>query len=123
MARPIIRPAPIYYGTRKVAEIQEGNYELASNDQLEIGAEGYIGHTDGATTSKIEMTLVVPVGGVTPTMLVDMLNKQYVKIGLVEDGKSHRLEGRIVTIRYQWDHKQGQNRLTGTFESGEPEVT
>jgi hypothetical protein len=122
MSKSLIRPAPVYYRSKKVAEIREGTYEIDSNDQREIAAEGYIGHTDGATTSNIQMTLIVPVPGLSIPMLADMLRKAYVKIGLFEDAKLHNLEGRITKISYSWNHEKGENRCVGSFESGAPDL-
>lgn len=122
MARALIRPAPVFYKGKKVAEIREGTYEIDSNDQREITAEGYIGHSDGATTSSVQMTLVVPVPGISITMLGDMLNKSYVKVGVFEDNKLHNLEGRFVKLAYSWNHEKGENRLVGSFEAGAPDL-
>jgi hypothetical protein len=110
----------VYYKGKKVAEVREGTYEVDSNDQREIASEGYLGHTDGATTSSVQMTLVVPVPGLSVTMLPDMLAKKNVKLGLFTDGKFHTLEGRIVKMAYAWNHERGEMRCTGSFEAGEP---
>ncbi len=123
MARPIIRPPQLYYGGKKVAEITEGDYELASGDQMEVAAEGYLGHTDGATTSKVNATMIAPVKGLSIPVLVDMINKKYVSIRLPEDGKIHDLDMRCLSIRYSWNHKAGENRCVASFEGGEPELT
>lgn len=122
MANAIIRPAPIYFNGKKVAEIREGSYEVDSNDQREITSEGYIGHTDAATTSQVQMTLVVPAAGLSIEALPAMLAKRYVKIGLFTDGKFHSMEGRIVKMSYTWNHDKGEMRCTGSFESGAPDL-
>ena len=122
MAKALIRPAPLYYKGKKVAEIREGTYDIESNDQREICAEGYIGHTDGATTSSVQMTLIVPVPGLSIPLLADMLRKAYVKIGLFEDAKLHNLEGRVTKISYSWNFEKGENRCVGSFESGAPDL-
>jgi len=120
MAQSIIRPAPIYYNGKKVAEVREGTFEVDSNDVREITSEGYIGHTDGATTSSVQMTLVVPVEGISITALPDMLAKKYVKIGILTDGHMSLMEGRIVKMSYTWNHEKGEMRCSGSFEAGEP---
>lgn len=122
MAKSLIRPFPIFYKGKKVAEIREGTYEIDSNDQREITAEGYIGHSDGVTTSSVQMTLVVPVPGISITILADMLNKAYVKIGVFADNKLHNLEGRFTKLAYSMNHEKGESRLVGTFESGAPDL-
>lgn len=122
MSKSFIRPAPIYYNGKKVAEIREGTYEISTNDQREITADGYIGHTDGAETSDVQMTMVVPVPGISITALPDMLAKRYVTIGIYEDGKLHNLEGRITKMAYSWNHEKGENRVVGSFEAGKPDL-
>lgn len=122
MAQSIIRPAPVYKDGKKVAEVREGTYEVDSNDVREITSEGYIGHTDGATTSMMQMTMVVPVEGLSITALPDMLAKKYVKIGVFTDGHMHLMEGRIVKMSYTWNYEKGEMRCTGHFESGQPQL-
>lgn len=122
MAKSIIRPAPIYYDSKKVGEIREGTYELDSNDVREITADGYTGHTDGVTTSNIQMTMIVPVPGLSIPILKNMIDKKYVKVGLFEDGKLHNLEGRVTKLSYSFNYERGENRLVGSFESGAPDL-
>lgn len=68
------------------------------------------------------MTMIVPVPGISVDMFPSMLAKQYVRIGIFEDGKLHNLEGRMVKCAYSWNHERGENRLVGSFESGAPDV-
>src|SRR6267142_5422969 len=123
MADAIIRPAPLYYNGLKVAEIREGSYEIDGNDQREITSEGYIGHTDGATTTTVQATLVVPVAVTEARMMPDMLLKKQVVIGIFTDGAYHSISGRFIKMSYTWNWEKGENRLTGHFEGGEPKLT
>lgn len=119
----LIRPANVFFKGKKVADVQEGDFEIASGDQAEVGSEGYIGHTDGATMSKLNATMIVPFGGLSINTLTTMLNKQYVRIALAEDGKIFDIVMRTISIRYTWNHKAGENRCQASWEGGEPEVT
>lgn len=123
MADPILRPAPVYYNGLKVAEIMEGSYDIDSNDQREITSEGYIGHTDGAGTTTMQATLVVPVAGIEANVLVDMIAKKQITVGIFTDGHYHSISGRFVKMSYTWNWAKGENRVTGHFEGGEPKLT
>jgi len=122
MARSLIRAAPIYLNGKKIAEVSDGSYDITSGDESHIATEGYLGHSDGATTVKINANCIIPVKG-TGVALDDLiLNKRYFSIGLPVNGKFHQIDCRMVTANYKWDFKTGS--LTGAFamEGGSPDL-
>lgn len=123
MALPIIRPFPVYYKNKKVAEIASGSYDIAPGDEAQIGTDGYLGHSDGAVLTKIDAEVIVPVKGLGVTILADMLAKKYVSVGIFADGKSHQMDMRITHAGYSWDSKSGKATGKFTFEGGAPDLT
>ena len=119
----VIRAFPLYYKNKKVAEIVSGSYDLTPGDEVQIGAEGVIGYSDGVTMTKIETDCIVPVKGLGVTILADMLAKKYVSVGIVVDGKSHQLDMRITHANYNWDSKSGKAMGKFVFEGPQPDVT
>lgn len=122
MSLPIIRPFPIYYKNKKIAEVNSGTYDIAPGDEAQIGTDGYLGHSDGATITKIDATVIVPVKGLGVTILADVLAKKYVSVGIVADGKSHQMDMRITHLAYDWDSKTGRAQGKVTFEGGAPDT-
>lgn len=118
----IFRAFPLYYQNKKVAEITSGTYDVAPGDEMQVGAEGIMGYSDGTLVTKIEADCIVPVKGLSVTILSDMLAKKYVSVGLVVDGKSHQLDMRITHASYNWDSKAGTAKGKFTFEGGKPDV-
>lgn len=122
MARAIIRPLPLYFNGKKIAEVSDGSYDITSNDEAHIATEGYFGHSDGATTSKVNPNCVIPVRGMQTTVIDVLLNKRYVQMGIPVDGKFHQVDMRCVSANYKWDHKNGSMMGSFAFEGGEPDL-
>lgn len=121
MSRSRFRAVPLYINGKKVAEVTKGKLSLASGDEMQIGTDGYLGHSDGAMTSKLNPTCIIPVGGMTTTALRDALfNKKYLTAGLPVDGKFMQVDMRVVSGDFDWDWKTGT--ITGDYslEGGEP---
>ena len=117
-----IRSAPVYVKSRKIAEVTSGTYDHASGDEMQLGSEGYIGHSDGIDTCRMQISTIVPTAGHALDLRRIILNKEYVVIGLPIDGGFESWEGRLVSRSYKWDNKTGV--CTGDFsiEGGKPEV-
>lgn len=123
MARAIIRPLPLYIDGKKFAEVTSGTYRIASGDEAQIATEGYIGHSDGATTTQVTPKIIIPVRGVGITVDDMLLNKRYVTVGIPYNGKIHQIDMRIVNSEASWDFKTGAVTGDLQFEGGAPEVT
>lgn len=123
MARGIIRACPLYLNGKKIAEVQDGSYDIASGDEAHIGTEGYYGHSDGSTMCKVNANCIVPVKGMQTTLSDVLLNKRYVSMGIPIDGKFHQIDMRLVNGNYKWDFKSGSCNGAFSFEGGAPELT
>lgn len=123
MAQNIIRPFPLYFRKKKVAEIQTGTYDITPGDEEQIGAEGVLGYSDGATVTKIETDCIVPVRGMKSRIIDALLKKQYAQVGVMVDGQFHQIDMRVTHGTYSWDHKTGRAMGKFTFSGGEPDVT
>lgn len=122
MAQAVIRNAPIFFKGKKIAEIETGSMEINSGDEAQIGTDGYLGHSKGAITSKIDCNVIVPVAGLGVTMTDALLNKRDVVVGMFYDGKLFQAEMRCTTMKGDTDSKAGKLTGTYTFEGGKPEV-
>lgn len=122
MARNIIRAFPMYLNGKKIAEVSDGTYDIASGDESHVATEGYFGHSDGATLTKVNPTCIIPVKGMQTTIDDLILNKRYFSIGIPANGKFHQIDMRCVNANYKWDFKSGS--ATGSFqmEGGSPEL-
>lgn len=121
MARAIIRALPMYFNGKKIAEVSDGTYDIASGDEAHVATEGYMGHSDGATMTKVNANTVIPVAGMTTTVEDALLNKRYVSIGIPVNGKFHQIDMRVVNANYKWDFKTGSCSGSFSFEGGAPE--
>lgn len=123
MSLSIIRPFVMYYVGKKVAEIRSGSYEIDSGDEPQIGTDGLLGYSDGTVITKIDTNLIVPVAGVSVTIVSDMLFKKYVSMGMFADGKSHQMTMRILKAKYDWDSQSGHALGAFSFGGGKPDLT
>lgn len=123
MARARIRPLPIYLDGKKAAEITKGKLSLASGDEMQIGTDGYLGHSDGATTSKVTPTVITPVTPGAGKLLRDaMLAKKYITVGIPIEGDFLQMDMRVVSGDWDWDFKSGTTTGDLSLEGGEPAV-
>jgi hypothetical protein len=115
-----IRPTAIFINSRKVAEVESNNYDVASGDEAHVGTEGYMGHSDGATMSKLTLNTIVPVLGmeIRVKQLID--NKQYCTVSVIVDGDAEQIEGRFVSRSYSSESKSGSLKGVFNFEGGAP---
>lgn len=122
MSNARIRYAPLYIADQKFAEAHTVDYTMTSGDEAQFGAEGYIGHSDGATTVKFSCTAIVPVVGTNVDVVSLIKNKQYVDVALPLNGKFHRASCRCVSANYTTDRKTGKLEGKFDFEGGDPNI-
>jgi len=119
-ARPArIRHASIYLKGRKIAECHSSNLDVNSGDERMFGDEGYIGHTDGASTNDASFDCVIPVAGMETDVEGALERKEYVDLasGIV-NGKIRKVTGRFVKCSYKSDAKTGSLDGSFNFEGG-----
>jgi hypothetical protein len=117
------RNASIYVATRKIAEIESGNYEHMSGDEAQIGTEGYMGHSDGADTVRLTFNTVTPVVGHEATLKDFIISKRTAQIAIIVDGGAEMWEGRLTQRSYSFDSRTGAVKGAFTWEGGTPTVT
>jgi hypothetical protein len=116
------RNASIYVATRKIAEIESGNYEHMSGDEAQIGTEGYMGHSDGADTVRLTFNTATPVVGHDLALKDFIIDKTTAQIAIIVDGNAEMWEGRLTQRSYSFDSKTGVVKGSFTFEGGRPAV-
>ena len=114
-----IRHASVYFKCRKILEAHTNDTDVNSGDERMFGDEGYIGHSDGATTNDITFEAVIPVAGMETDVEGALEGKLYVDLaqGIV-NGKIRKLTGRFVKAQYKSDAKSGTLMGTFNFEGG-----
>lgn len=60
MANAIVRTSIVYVNGLKVKFAKSNTYDLNTNNQAQVGVEGYLGHSRGANISKLDFDEVVP---------------------------------------------------------------
>ena len=119
----IFKHASFYYKGKKVATCSGSETTINSGDEDQIGDEGWMGTSDGATTTKFNSDHIVPVKGVGVSIVKDMLAKKYVDVASgILDGAIYKMKMRITTCSFTSQAANGT--LTGRFEfrGGDPEI-
>ena len=122
MARQIFRAFPLYVNGKKIAEVSSGTYDVNPNDEAQVGTEGYMGHADGATITRIQATCMIPVVGMQVQFDAIIKARQYVQVGVPINGKFQQVDMRITQANYKWNFKNGQAEGDFTLEGGEPDL-
>ncbi len=124
MANVKVRAASVYIGGKKVGTFEGNNYDIASGDEAQFGDPGYLGHSDGAVTTKLSCTGVIPVSGMQVNMIDIMKQKKDVDVTLaLVDGKIHQVTMRVVNARGKSSHKNGSQMGDFNLEGGEPQIS
>lgn len=115
MALVRVRHASIFLNGRKIAEAYENEEDISSGDEPQYGDEGFVGASDGATTTNFTFTAIVPVLGMSAAVENMLLNKQDVDLSLgLINNKLHQVTVRCSGANYKSDAKAGT--LIGTFK-------
>src|SRR5688572_21400831 len=89
----IYRHASIYYESKKVADFKGFEFTISSGNEDMVGDEGWSGRSSGAKMSKLSADAIVPIAGVQISVVRDLLNDEYVDIGLgVIDGTVYKVK-------------------------------
>lgn len=123
MEEVAIRSAALLYKGKRVAFMQDFDYQVNTNDAQEV-CDGGTFFTDGRETGKVSATILSPVKGVGVNIVQDALSHKTVDIqlGLV-DGKIHNVRGRATTFGFKSEVAAG--KVVGNFEwmINKPKVT
>lgn len=124
MANVKVRAASMYIDGSKVAEFEGSDYDLVGGDEAQFGAEGYMGHSEGAITSKVTANGLIPVAGMKVDIMSIFLKKKDVSVALASvSGKIHKITMRCTNANVKSSHRNGTQSGSFTFEGGEPSVT
>lgn len=124
MAQPKIRSASLFLGGRKMGTIEGIKYTYNSGDEPQFGDPGGVGFSDGAATTNLTATGIVPVAGMSVDIVTAMQNKSDFEVSLaLINGKIHQITMRATKAEFTGSQKSGT--LMGDFEwSGfEPKIT
>lgn len=118
-----IRHFSFYYKGRKAATCNSTDYNIENGGEGQIGDEGWMGRSQGAILTRLSTDHVVPVEGVGLSVVRDMLNQNYVDVGLgIVDGKIHKVEMAIASANFRGEAANGTQMGRFEFEGGKPEA-
>jgi hypothetical protein len=123
MATPKFRHFPVYMSNKKIATMSQVNHDIESGDELQFGAEGVLGHSDGIITVKLEADCVIPVAGSPVGFLDTIINKRDVSVRIFCDGKYQMFKGRIISANYTSNSRNGEARGKFVFTGGAPQLS
>jgi hypothetical protein len=114
----------MYLNGKKIAECFKSKTSLNSGDEPQFGDEGFLGMSDGATTTQFDFDTIVPVAGMSVAVETQLLNKNDVDFGnSLVNGKIWTVTARVTKAEYDSDAKAGT--LVGSFSAmgGKPKLT
>ncbi len=126
MSGPIVRNVSMYAGTKKVSEQETLSYSGTDGGEAVFGdvPGGYVTYTQGAITSELTMTEIVPVPGTSFDFVSALVNHVDLDMALsLIDGKIHQLSMRCMSYKFDSDVKSGSLKGEFRFVGGQPTVT
>lgn len=123
MATTTIRAAAVTFKGKKIAELKSAKYQITSGDEAQHGSEGVMGYSKGQITTKISTDVVVPVAGLSTTLVGALLRKETVTIGWIGGGQLHQIDMNPMDCEFSTDSKGGSLSGTFNFEGGAPDVS
>ncbi len=120
----VIRHASIAHNGKKVAEVMSNSYTITAGGEDLFGDDGWQGMSDGAIVCKLSADMLVPVKGISTSLLTALLQQKYVqmRISLI-DGKIHQVTMKITEAKFDSDAKSGNLKGSFSFSGGKPDVT
>lgn len=122
MADSRFRHYPVYVRNRKVAEMNAVAYDIESGDELQFGAEGVLGVSEGIPTVKLEGDCVIPVAGMKIDIISMLLSKQNVSVGIRVNGAMHKFTGHCTSANFSSSSRNGEARGKFVWIGGAPDV-
>jgi hypothetical protein len=124
MANIRFRAPSIYINGKKMGTIEGVKEEIDAGDEPQFGDPGFLGFSDGAITTKISATGVVPTQGCEFDLVTAMKNKMDLDIAVgIVDGKIHQCNMRCLKAQFTGSHKNGTQMGEFEFQGSEPNVT
>ena len=124
MASARFRSSSVFVAGKKVGQMNNVKYHYMSGDEPQFGDPGYAGHSDGAATSSLTCTQIIPVSGTDFDPHAAIKSKVYLDITVgVIAGKLHQVTMRCIDYEVTGETKNGT--LTGVFNlaGGDPTFT
>lgn len=123
MAEVKFRAASVYFGGKKNAEVNENTVTVNGNDEAQFGDPGFVGYSDGATTTTLSITEIQPVAGGSVDLMTAFLNKQSVDVMFFPiKGKVVTVTMRILEFEVKSEQKNGTQTGTFKFGGGQPQL-
>ena len=117
------RAASLYIDNTKAAQMEGTTYDWTGNDEAQIGDGGYLGHSDGAVTTRVTCNGIMPLAGTNIDFYDIAKKKKVVTVMLtLVNGKIHVIRMRLTSISIRSSHRSGTQTGDFTFEGGEPEI-
>lgn len=121
MADNITRAGIFRLNSRKVADVGNVTFSGESNNKPMFGANGYLGHTDGATTTKFAIKQVLQISGADVDLMGLVINKTRVTLEFFAAGILYQVQN-AVPMDWSIDSSTEDGSLIGSFnyEGGPP---
>jgi len=126
MANPVVRQYSIYSNNKKIAEAETNSYSGTDGGEAVFGdvPGGFITYTEGAITTELTMTEIVPVAGTSFDFVSALLNHIPLDFALsLIDGHIHQVSMRCMNWKFDGNVQTGALKGEFTFRGGQPTIT
>lgn len=126
MANPVVRQVSIYANNKKVSEQETTSYSGQDGGEAVFGdvPGGFVTYTEGAITTELMMTEIVPVQGTSFDFVTALVTHQPLDFALsLVDGKIHQVNMRCLNFKFDGNVQTGALKGEFTFRGGQPTIT
>lgn len=113
MAQKTFRAPSLSLDNKKIAEINNWSFQNASGDEVQIGADGVLGYSDGVSIASVNFKTVIPVKGYEKDIDAAIFEKKTVVVTVPIGGQTWSAEGRMTGATVTSDRRAGT--LTGDY--------
>ena len=116
-----------YYGLfldgAKFAELYQHKHDVNANSEAVFADGGWAGQTDGAVTSQITGSYIVPVDGGVKDPVAILLSRRYVGVASLTGGKYVQNIMKFTAAGTETNSQNGTATGTFTLMGGEPSLS
>jgi hypothetical protein len=126
MANPIVRSISFYANNKKVSQQETVAYSGTDHGEEAFGdvPGGFMTYTQGAVTTEIQMTEIIPVPGSDFDFVSALINHTPLTAALsIVDGNIHQISVRCMEYKFDSDVQKGSLKGSFTFRGGGPAIS
>lgn len=112
----------LWVDNTRAAHVVSTNYSFKANGERIIADGEVLGHTDGAVTTDLDVSTLIPTTAENIPLIRKVLDQADCAVTSLFDGKLYAIKGRFTQADVKSDGNTGKTEGSMKFEGGRPEL-